>query len=177
MNKTTLKCNIKLSLTLTGHRLVPWWPASLPICKMPRHSQCPLCEWDRAAHPGWQPVCGWWVVMGHVQPTGQLPRGLVQPSGVWVWCLEPAVHLLKTAYRTGSSRLPACILSQKLEWPAGFFLASVLLIPCQILGNYSTTTDLSFLICKLDDNTNAREHYDRGSDDPVWIWNHNWWHL
>ena len=80
VNKTTLKCNIKLSLTLTGHHLVPWWPASLPICKMPRHSQCPLCEWDRAAHPGWQPVCGWWVVMGHVQPTGQLPRGLVQPA-------------------------------------------------------------------------------------------------
>lgn len=39
--------------------------------------------------------------------------------------------------------------SGKLARPAGYILASVLLIARQILGNFSTLTDLGFLICKM----------------------------
>ena len=151
MNRTTLKGDIKLTLTQIGYHLVPQCPASLPICKnappfpvrLAEATHTVPCEMKLSPPGGSRLLSRDGLHSALLSPRASCPRAWPNPHNP-IWSPEPAADLLRTAHATGPLFPTACIPSHQLEQPVGFILASVLLITCKILGNYSTTIDLRF---------------------------------
>ena len=139
--------------------VITWFHSVLqvsPSVKTPHHSQLRLaeathtvpCEVKLSPPGGSQLLSRDGLHSALLSPCASCPRAWPNPHNP-IWSPEPAADLLRTAHATGPLFPTACIPSHQLEQPVGFILASVLLITCKILGNYSTTIDLSFPTCKM----------------------------